>query len=75
MLRPFVIDAAENELCETCAGFLCSLGCGRVCPPTDRLPFKLGVVHATCSLRLSNSMGYQAAAMASKRLGTARGVS
>lgn len=79
MSRPFLLDKAEREVCETCA-HPCALGCNRGCPPGDRLPWMRGdgiprVVHAACALKLSHSLNLERAATLIARRGPAFKVS
>lgn len=63
MDSPFMLDAGERPLCSACAGLVCGLGCGHLCPADDRNPYRNGtrdtVVHAECALRLSNALNLQ----------------
>lgn len=66
MSHPHMLDADERALCAECSACICALGCGKVCPPFDRLPFtnggKPGHVHAMCGMRATRALGFELAA-------------
>lgn len=78
MSHPHILDADERALCETCSGYVCSLSCGRVCGPGDRLPFENGGktrAHFGCIGKMQRALGWELASTLIARKGPAFKVS